>query len=256
MRRDDVSPYPLSRAGGRSHTPVARRWDRRRLARAGVALALAIVLVLVLAQLVLPLIAAQRVRDRLRPYGSVHSVSVHAVPALELLWEEAEKITVSAGQLRISPHDLVNLEQSLSGVTNAELTSPGMDLILPALGAEGLPLHAVQLTKHESALTARGSIGAADVHTTLPGGFQVKGLSGYSGLPEVGVSGEVFGVSVSGHAVVRAREGKIVAEPRGIPFASLATITLFSDPRLDVESVSASPEGEAVTVTIQARQAS
>jgi hypothetical protein len=226
------------------------------VARAGIASALAVVLVLVLAQILLPLIAAQRVRDRLKPYGSVHSVSVHAVPALELLWEEAEKITVSAGQLRISPHDLVNLEQSLSGVTNAELTSPSLDLMVPALGAEGLQLQDVHLTKHGNALTARGSIAAAEVHATLPGGFQVQGLSAGSGQPEVGVSGEVLGVSISGHAVIRAKEGKIVAEPAGIPFASLATITLFSDPRIEIESVSAGPEGEAIVFTIQARQAS
>jgi hypothetical protein len=215
-----------------------------------------VVLFLVLAQILLPLIAVQRVRDRLRPYGSVHSVSVHAVPALELLWEEAEKITVRAGRLRISPHDLVNLEQSLSGVTNAELTSPSLDLVIPVLGAAGLSLHDVQLTKRGSTLIARGSIRAADVHATLPGGFRVQGLSANSGRPEVGVSGEVLGVNVSGHAALSAKEGKIVAEPAGIPFASFATITLFSDPRIDVESVSAIPQGEGVLVTIQARQGS
>jgi hypothetical protein len=224
--------------------------------RTGVALALAVVLALVLAQIVLPLIAAQRVRDRLKPYGSVHSVSVHAVPALELLWEQAEKITVSAGQLRISPHDLVDLEQNLSGVTKAELTSPSLDLIIPALAAGGLALQGVQLTKHASELTARGSIRTAEVHATLPGGFRVRGVSANSGQPEVGVSGEVLGVSVSGHAVLKAKEGKLVAEAAGIPFASLATITLFSDPRIEVESVSATPEGEAIAVTVQARQAS
>jgi hypothetical protein len=218
-------------------------------------LAIVIVLLLVLAEILLPGIAAQRVRDRLRPYGPVHGVSVHATPALELLWGDAEQITVSAGELRISPHKLVDLEQSLGGVTDAELISPGLDLLIPALGAEGLRLRYVQLTKHGSELTARGSIRAADVHATLPGGFRVQGVSANSGQPEVGVSGEIFGASVSGHAVVSAKEGKLVAEPAGIPFGSLATITLFADPRIDVESVRAAPEGEGIAVTLQARKA-
>ena len=44
-------------------------------------------------------------------------------------------------------------------------------------------------------------------------------------------------MNVSGHALVVAREGAIVVEPAGLPFAGLATLTLFSDPRIYVESL-------------------
>ena len=46
----------------------------------------AIVVVLIVAQLVLPGIAAQRIRDRLSRSGTVLGVQVDAFPAIKLLW--------------------------------------------------------------------------------------------------------------------------------------------------------------------------
>ena len=55
-----------------------------------------IVVALVLAQLVLPAIAARIARDQVGKYGAVRSVSVHALPAIELLWGHAESATRGA----------------------------------------------------------------------------------------------------------------------------------------------------------------
>jgi len=76
---------------------VARAW------RIGAALLGAVVLALVLTQLFLPKIAASRIASHLRKYGTVHSVSVSAWPALELLWRHADSVTVRAGSLRMTP---------------------------------------------------------------------------------------------------------------------------------------------------------
>ena len=53
--------------------------------------------------------------------------------------------------------------------------------------------------------------------------------------------------------MVSAKDGKIVVEPAGLPFAGFAAIKLFSDPRMYVEDVSAMQEGEASLISIRAR---
>ena len=53
-------------------------------------------LALVLAQLFLPRIAASRISSRVGSYGKVSSVSVSALPAMELLWGDADSVARDA----------------------------------------------------------------------------------------------------------------------------------------------------------------
>ena len=57
-----------------------------------------VILVLVVAQLVLPAIATDRLRDRLNKSGNVISVEVHAFPAIKLLWNHADRVVVRMGR--------------------------------------------------------------------------------------------------------------------------------------------------------------
>src|SRR5277367_432021 len=66
-------------------------------------------LLLVLAQVLLPRIAASRISSRVGRYGKVRSVSVSAWPALELLWDHADSVRVSAGSLALSTAQLGSL---------------------------------------------------------------------------------------------------------------------------------------------------
>ncbi len=76
---------------------------RGRAARIALAIAGAIVAVLGLAQLLLPGIAAQRMRDQLARYGDVHSATVRAFPRrFELLRGHMQAATLSAGSLSMS----------------------------------------------------------------------------------------------------------------------------------------------------------
>ena len=70
----------------------------RRLAVLGVVLL--VIVVLGVAQLVLPGIAAQRIRSQLGRYGQVQSVSVSAFPAIELLWHHADSVSVRLSSFR------------------------------------------------------------------------------------------------------------------------------------------------------------
>jgi hypothetical protein len=56
----------------------------------GLGVPLLVGLVVIVGQLVLPGIAAQRLRDQLARNGQVLSANVHAFPAIELLWHHAE----------------------------------------------------------------------------------------------------------------------------------------------------------------------
>ena len=221
-----------------------------------VGLAAAVVLAMVIAQLVLPGIAVERVREQVGRYGEVHSVHVHADPAIRLLWGSAQEIAVSAGPLRMSAQQLVDLERQLGGVDRASLATPRLALTSSATAAGELPLEAARLDKRGDALSASGVMRASTLQVTLPAGLHVDGLSAESGRPEVALSGEAFGVNVSGHALVVAREGAIVVEPAGLPFGGLATIKLFSDPRVYVESLTASPYGEGILIDLRARPVS
>src|SRR5438874_9577938 len=65
------------------------------------AIALAAVLALsIIAQLVLPGIAEQRLRDRLARSGKVLDVEVDAFPAIELLWHNADRVVVRMATYR------------------------------------------------------------------------------------------------------------------------------------------------------------
>jgi hypothetical protein len=221
-----------------------------------VGLAAAVVLAMVIAQLVLPGIAVERVQERVGRYGQVHSVRVHADPAIRLLWGSAQEIAVAAGPLRMSAQELVDLEHQLGGVDRASLLTPRLVLTSSASAAGELPLEAARLNKRGDKLSASGVMRASTLQVTLPAGLRVDGLSAESGRPEVALSGEAFGVDVSGHALVVAREGAILVEPAGLPFGGVATIKLFSDPRVYVENLTAAPHGEGILIDLRARPVS
>lgn len=241
---------PPGRPGARA---AARPGKRVALRVAGAVLAVVVVLGL-LAEAFLPGIAAERVRSIVGRYGPVRAVSVSATPAVELLWGDAERISVRATELRISPADLVRLEQRLRGVQRARLDAQTLELLLPGLAQGGVALHDVRLTKDGRALVAHAFVRAADLHVRLPAGLVVTGLDSVEGAPEVAVAGGLAGVRLEGRALVSAEEGAIVVRPVGIPLAGLVAFTLLSDPRIAVEDVSAAPLRDGYAVTIRARQ--
>ena len=60
----------------------------------------------------------------------------------------------------------------------------------------------------------------------------------------------LLGVTASVDATVAADQGRLIVQP-DVPFGALATVTVFSDPRLEVQGVSASsaPDGFSVSAT-------
>jgi hypothetical protein len=199
----------------------------------GLAGAVVVVLVLaVLAQLVLPALAASRVRERVGRYGTVLSVSVSAFPAIKLLWKNADSVTVKAQGLRVTPAQTASLLSEARGMHD-------LDLSAASLREGPLTLHDATLRKRGDALFGEASLAQSDVRAALPAGVAIQLLGSAGGEVLVRVSGGLFGVGASVNAVVNAQDGKLIAQPRGLPFAGLARITLFSNPRVYVQGVGA-----------------
>jgi LmeA-like phospholipid-binding len=192
-----------------------------------------VVLLLVVAQLVLPGIAAQRLRDQLARHGQVESVSVHAFPAIELLWHQADRVVIRLGSYRTA---VGSLGQSLGRSGDAG----SLDATATEVHAGLLALHDARLIKRGNRLSASATVTEADLRAALPVLQSVVPVASGSGQLVLQGTAGLFGVSATVQAVVRADQGRLIASPN-VPFGGFATLTLFSDPHVAVQGVGASP---------------
>lgn len=231
---DEAIAPPPSLTGARRQ----RRPARRRLVVAGVVLAAVVVVVLGVAQLVLPGLAAQRLRDQLARSAQVLSVKVSAFPAIELLWQHADRVVIRLGRYQSAP---AQLRRHLAQLADAGT----VDVFAQQLTDGVLTVHDARLLKRGSRLAATARISDSDLRSVLPLLSSVTPVASFGGqLTLRGTSG-LLGLSVD--VTVSARNGELVAAP-DIPFGGLATITLFADPGVTVQRIAATavPGGFAV----------
>jgi hypothetical protein len=213
---------------------------RRLAALAGL---LFIILVLVVAQLVLPGIAAQRLRDRLATSGQVRSVSVSAFPAIELLWHQADSVSVNLGRYRSTPSGLTGLLNQTAAVDRLKASAAELDTGL-------LTLRNTMLRKSGAQLSGSAEITESDLRTALPVLNSVTPVSSGGGRIIFQGTATLFGVSATVTATLAPQNGALLVTPN-VPLGGLATIRVLSDPRVTVEGVAASrtASGFAVTAT-------
>jgi LmeA-like phospholipid-binding len=202
-----------------------------------------IILVLVVAQLVLPGIAAQRLRDRLATSGQVRSVSVSAFPAIELLWHQADSVSVSLGRYRSTPSGLTGLLNQTAAVDRLKASAAELDTGL-------LTLRNATLRKSGAQLSGSAEITESDLRTALPVLNSVTPVSSGGGRIIFQGTATLLGVSATVTATLAPQSGSLLVTPN-VPLGGLATIRVFSDPRVTVEGVAASRtvSGFAVTAT-------
>jgi hypothetical protein len=199
----------------------------------GLGVPLLILLVLLIAQLVLPGIAAQRLRDQLARNGQVLSVDVHAFPAIELLWHHADRVTIRLGQYRTPTSKLGGSLQQAGDVSSLRATAGEVDVGL-------LKLHGATLVKQGDRLRGSATVTEADLRGALPILDSVTPVASPGGQLILQGTASLFGVTATVQAVVRAVAGQLVVSPN-VPLGGLATITLFSNPHVAVQSVAAAP---------------
>jgi LmeA-like phospholipid-binding len=214
---------------------MRRAGGGRRVTRIALGLTGAALLLLVLAQLFLPRIAASKISSRVGRYGHVERVHVSAWPAVELLWGDADSVSVRASRLTVSPAQAAHLLWEGRGADRMELTARSARL-------GPLALTDVRLHKRGRRMSAHAHLSAADVKAALPPGFDVQLLGSRRGQVEVSASGGLFGVGASVDALAGASGGRLVAHPRGLLLQGLQ-LMLFSDPHVYVEGVAAQAAG-------------
>lgn len=193
----------------------------------------ALVLVLLgVAQLVLPGIAAQRLRDRLARSGQVLHVEVDAFPAIELLWHQADRVVVRVGQYRSAPSHLGSLLTQAGDVGTLDASAAELDTGL-------LTLRDATLHKRGNQLTGTARVTEADLRSAVPFLDGVQPVASGGGALTLRGTATLLGVTASVDATVAAVGGRLVVQP-DVPFGGLATITLFANPAVDVQAVSAS----------------
>ena len=191
-----------------------------------------VLVVLGVAQLVLPGIAAKRIRDRLARSGNVLEVQVQAFPAIELLWHHADRVVVRMGRYRSSPGPL--------GTTVGQSADVGsLDASAQELATGLLTLRNATLSKRGDVLSGSAQVTEADLRAALPILQSVTPVASGDGRLTLRGTATVLGVSATIDATVTPRNGALVVAP-DVPLGGLATITAFEDPHIDVESVGAS----------------
>ncbi len=224
-------------------TSVARRGP----VAAVIVLAVVVVLVLGVAQVVLPGVAAGRLRDRLARSGDVRQVQVDAFPAIKLLWHHADKVVVRMGRYRAGAGGLHQTLDQLGDAGTVRASAAEVDDGL-------LTLHDAALSKDGNRLRASGRVTESALRSALPILSSVTPVASGHGRLELQGTATLFGVSARVDATVSAQDGKLVVAP-DLPFGGLATVTVFSDPHIAVQSVNASPApgGFMVTATATVR---
>jgi hypothetical protein len=204
-----------------------------------------VLLVLVLPQLLLPGIAAQQLRDRIGRSGKVLSIEVDAFPAIELLWHQADKVVIRMASYQSDPGHLGSLLQQAGDVGSLDASVAQLDTGLLRLQNASLKKRGDELTG--SALVTEGNLRAA-----VPFLDSVTPVASGGGQLTLRGTGSFLGVSATADAVVQPSHGALVVVPE-VPFGSLATVTVFSNPHVQVQGVSASSAPGGFAVTARAR---
>jgi len=212
--------------------------------RALLAAAGLVIVALVAAQLLLPGIAASRLRDDLQRSGSNVHVEVSAFPAVKLLFKRADRVTVDVSDYNSGGE---GEGTSLADRLAATKDVGELDVHVRVLEDRLLRMQDVRLRKDGETLVADVVLRTADVDAALPARLRVTG-SGADGISVAGVT-SVFGAELRAQAKILVDEGRIVLRPEGIPLASLVTVTVFSDERIAVDAISAGPTADGFSLT-------
>jgi hypothetical protein len=201
-----------------------------------------VVLLLAVAQLVLPGIAAQQLRDRLARSGRVISVSVEAFPAIELLWHQADRVDVHLASYHGTTGGIGHLLDQTADVGTIHAT---VDVLNTGL----VTLRDATLRKRGDLLTGTAILTDANLQAALPSGLQVQPVA--SGGGKLVLRGTALGLSAD--ATLGAQNGKLLIVPDVPLIGSFLTLTVFTDPHVDVQGVGATRVHGGFSVVASAR---
>jgi FHA domain-containing protein len=242
---------PETALAGAARTPMRDRLAARLRTRAGIMaiIALALVVLTAVAQVVLPGVAEQSLRSSLARYGPVRRMHIESVPAIKLLWHRADRVEVAMDSYRSEPGG----HGSLADFISRTRATGKLDVSVGTLHSQLVTLHDVRLHKDGDILIGQARLTQHDLSAALPTFLNLRPVSASANGIVLQVLASILGQRVAVHIGVLADAGRVVVRPEGIPFGSLATITVFDDPRTYVESLGAELRGEEYLLTVRAR---
>jgi hypothetical protein len=193
----------------------------------------AVLLVLIVLQFVLPGVAQQELRDQLSQSGTVLSVKVSAFPAIKLLWHHADSVVIRMGRYQSGAGPLGDRLGQTAGVGK-------LDASVQEFDSGALTLRDAALRKRDNQLVGTATITEADLRSAVPFLDNVQTVASSDGRLVLRGTASLLGLRASVDVTVAAQNGALVVAPN-VPFGGLATIRLFSDPSVQVQSVSATP---------------
>ena len=190
-----------------------------------------VLLVLIVAQLLLPGIAAQELRDDLGRSGTVLEVKVTAFPAIKLLWHKADSVVVRMGRYRSrSSH----LGETLGQAADAD----SLDASAQELDVGPLTLRNATLRKRGSELSGSATVTESDLRSAVFFLDNVEPIASANGRLTLRGTASFLGLHATVDATVAAKDGALVVAPN-VPLGGIAALTLFDNPHVEVQSVSA-----------------
>jgi hypothetical protein len=202
-----------------------------------------LLLVLLVAQLVPPSVAEHELRDTLSQSGTVLEVKVSAFPAIKLLWHHADSVVVKMGRYQSGSGALGGRLGETAGVGK-------LDASVQEFHSGALTLHNATLVKRGNQLTGTATVMNADLRAAVPFLDDVQPVASGGGRLTLRGRASLLGLNATVDATVAAQNGALVVAP-DVPFGGIATITLFDEPHVQVQSVGAVavPGGFRVSAT-------
>jgi hypothetical protein len=215
---------------------------------AAIGLLLVLALVFGVGQLVLPGVAEQRLRSQLGRYGRVRVAQITSAPAIKLLWHRADSVRVVMDSYRSEPGGHGSLADFLSRTRDAG----SLDVRVGTLHSQLLTLHDVRLSKQGDELVGQARLTQRDLSSALPSFVGLRPVSASANGIVLQVSASAFGHRAGTRLALQADGGRVVVRPQGL-FGLFATITVFKDPRVYIESLGADLRGENYFLTARAQ---
>jgi hypothetical protein len=113
-------------------------------------------------------------------------------------------------------------------------------------------VHDAVLQKRGDRLNGTASVSESDLRAALPVLQSVVPVASGGGQLTLQGTATLFGVTATVNATARTQNGAIVVTP-DVPLGGLATVTVFSDPAVDVQGLAASPAPGGFSVAAQGR---
>jgi len=154
-------------------------------------------------------------------------------------------VTVRMGTYHSSPS---SLSSTVSQVTNVGTLDASARLVQTGL----VTLHNATLHKHGSELTGSATVTEAALRTALPILDSVQPVASAGGQLTLQGTATLLGLTATVDATVRPQNGALVVSP-DVPFGGLATVTVFSNPDIAVQTIAATPAPSGFLVRVQAK---